>query len=622
MDTRTTSAYQASNSVAKTALANEAVNDKKSGAKEKAKPERTFSYVAFLQNLLANLFAQALGIKERLNRSKIIDNQFAKRADKVLLSFFDLTRLSDLLNGLSRRVHRIVAQRNEALKEGGSLNSGVAAHEASSAPADNRPVSTATRFGFVSLALLALVGTWLWISEPAANATDINGSGMLAGNIGSQGSFAVINPANVDESTLQADAEQLGPDQSNVDQAANSRNNVKPLAVIAAAMTNVPGENSATADALSNSALSGVAQLANAASQQNSSDGASPSDDGPKTIAQLGIDQRATETPTPQPTPTITPTPTEEDIPVDVPQLRLIPMLPFPSALPTETPTATPTITPTPLPIEPGALWSTFIPGPSDGVDHFWLERPFRPSEQNQLASANYQFGSSAFGRYRMHHGLDMSNPLGTPVLATVDGEVIHAGIDDPVLLAPFTNFYGNAVVIRLDRKLEIAGSEIDVFVLFGHLNSVNVSVGQRVSPQDIIGELGMTGIAIGPHLHIEVRVGSNTYDKTVNPYLWMRPQNGRGAVAVRLLTADGRTWPGGRVSLIGQGGVGYSRTIEIYLDDEPLGPDPRFGENGAMGSVPPGNYLLAGTVNGENFRKEIVVKAGETTFAEIRTQQ
>lgn len=574
--------------------------------------------MVLMQNILANIFAPVLGLKERLNRSKIVDNQLVQRADKVLLSLFDFTRLSNLLNGISRQVHRIVAQRDEALKGGGSLNSGKPDNNTLSVNVENRPVSTTTRLGFVSIAFFALVGGWLWLSEPAANATDVNGAGALTANIGSQSSFAVINPANVDESTLQGDASE----QQETTQTENSTNNVQPLAVIAAAMTNVPGENSATAAALSNSALSGVAQLANAANLERSGNGASPADGGPKTIAQLGSDQRAAETPTQQPTPTITPTPTEEDIPLDVPKLRLIPMLPFPSALPSETPTATPTITPTPLPIEPGALWSTFIPAPSEGVDHFWLERPFRPSEQNQLASANYQFGSSAYGRYRMHHGLDMSNPLGTPVLATVDGEVIHAGVDDPVLLAPFNNFYGNAVVIRLDRKLEIAGSEIDVFVLFGHLNSVNVSVGQRVSPQDIIGEIGMTGIAIGPHLHIEVRVGSNTYDKTVNPYLWMRPQDGRGAVAVRLLTADGRTWPGGRVSLIGQGGTQFSRTIEIYLDDEPLGPDPRFGENGAMGSVPPGNYLLAGTVNGENFRKEIVVKAGETTFAEIRTQQ
>ncbi|MCB0157045.1 MAG: hypothetical protein KDD83_02855, partial [Caldilineaceae bacterium] len=102
------------------------------------------------------------------------------------------------------------------------------------------------------------------------------------------------------------------------------------------------------------------------------------------------------------------------------------------------------------------------------------------------------------------------------------------------------------------------------------------------------------------------------------------RPLNDGGAVAVRVLTADGRTWAGARVSLARfQGGQAvWARQIETYQDTENIGPDPAWGENGAMGSVPPGNYVVVTRINGETLRTEIDVRPGETTFVELRTQQ
>jgi hypothetical protein len=148
--------------------------------------------------------------------------------------------------------------------------------------------------------------------------------------------------------------------------------------------------------------------------------------------------------------------------------------------------------------------------------------------------------------------------------------------------------------------------------------------VGQHVEPKDVVGLVGMTGIAIGPHLHIEMRLGSNTYQHSVNPYLWMQPEPGTGAVAVRILTADGRTWAGAKVSIARfEGGRStWGRQIETYLDTENIGPDPVWGENGAMGSVPAGYYLLVGNVNGESLRAEFYVRPGETSFIELRTRQ
>jgi hypothetical protein len=103
-----------------------------------------------------------------------------------------------------------------------------------------------------------------------------------------------------------------------------------------------------------------------------------------------------------------------------------------------------------------------------------------------------------------------------------------------------------------------------------------------------------------------------------------MQPPAGSGAVAVRLVSGDGRTWAGAKVSIARfQGGAAvWARQIEIYLDTENIGPDPAWGENGAMGDVPAGYYYLIGTVNGEDVRAEFTVEPNHTTFVEVRTKQ
>ena len=293
---------------------------------------------------------------------------------------------------------------------------------------------------------------------------------------------------------------------------------------------------------------------------------------------------------------------------------------------PAATATAAPQPTPTPLPLDllPSRSWATFSPAPAESNDHFWVGQAFTADAYNQIAAPSYQFGSTAGGRYRPHHGIDVANPSGSPVLAAAAGTVAHAGLDDPVLIGPYNNFYGNTVVILLDQKLQVGGGNLDVYLLYGHLSQVTVATGQRVAPGDLVGAVGMTGIAIGPHLHVEMRLGANTYLHSVNPYLWLNPLAGNGAVAVRLLTADGRSWPGQRLTLarFDEGRAVWGRMIETYLDNENILPDPAWGENGAMGDVPAGYYVIVGNVNGEPVRAEFFVREGQTTFVEIRTQQ
>lgn len=459
-----------------------------------------------------------------------------------------------------------------------------------------RWVSAGARMGFVGVLVAAL-----WWSWPDAEATSAAGlrADLTPTPTATTPSLAIINPANMlgTEAGAAQPALSAGENERIESDGSQAVAEQPPMVKMVAAL---PESTAGPLDLL-------AAGLAEAGE-----------------IAAAPLEKETAAAQPVPPTATLEPEPT-----YDVPFVELLPAVglkvtstpapPTPTALP-----APPTPTPAPVVSSPGRLWSNFAPVMGADSDHFWMERPFPPSVSQQLDSPSYQFGATAGARYRIHHGIDISNPMGTPVRAATVGEVVHAGLDDPQLLGPYNNFYGNAVVIRLDRRLPVAGGELDIFLLYGHLSEVYVQPGQRVGVDDLVGAVGMTGIAIGPHLHVEVRLGANTYQNSVNPYLWVRPLDNGGAVALRLLTADGRTWSGARVTLarFEEGKAVWGRMIETYIDAESIGPDPAWGENGAMGNVPPGFYYIVGNVNGEAVRAEFVVNAGQTTFVEIRTRQ
>lgn len=333
-------------------------------------------------------------------------------------------------------------------------------------------------------------------------------------------------------------------------------------------------------------------------------------------------------------TPTGTPTPEVTSIPI----LALVNMEAFDTedfrgyatSTPTATPTPTnmpilrPTVEPVVVPAVKGRIWPDFVPAPAEVADHYWLENPFAPGMGGRFASALYPYGTTAGGKYLLHHGVDMGGYLGTSLLAGAPGEIVHAGPDSEFVLGPYPNFFGNAVVIRLDQRLATPNGEQDVFALYGHLNQVAVEVGQRVETGDLVGYVGMTGIALGPHLHLEVRVGHNDYSSSINPWLWLKPFPGLGTLAVRVLAADGSTWQAARLSLyqLTQEGSKWVRTVTTYLDAENIGPDPAWGENGAMGDLSAGTYVVAGKINGEAVEAQFVINPGQTTFVELRTTQ
>jgi len=104
-------------------------------------------------------------------------------------------------------------------------------------------------------------------------------------------------------------------------------------------------------------------------------------------------------------------------------------------------------------------------------------------------------------GEGAFHSGIDIDAPTGTPVRASADGEVSGATLGAG---------YGRQIVLDHGH---------DVITLYGHLSALAVVPGQRVMRGQVIGYVGQTGRATGPHLHYEVRV----HKVPVNPHKYLR---------------------------------------------------------------------------------------------------
>jgi murein DD-endopeptidase MepM/ murein hydrolase activator NlpD len=104
-------------------------------------------------------------------------------------------------------------------------------------------------------------------------------------------------------------------------------------------------------------------------------------------------------------------------------------------------------------------------------------------------------------GEGAFHSGIDIEAPTGTPVRASADGEATGASMGAG---------YGRQVVLDHGH---------DVLTVYGHLSAVAVLPGQHVTRGQVIGYVGQTGRATGPHLHYEVRV----HNVPVNPHKYLR---------------------------------------------------------------------------------------------------
>jgi murein DD-endopeptidase MepM/ murein hydrolase activator NlpD len=118
--------------------------------------------------------------------------------------------------------------------------------------------------------------------------------------------------------------------------------------------------------------------------------------------------------------------------------------------------------------------------------------------------SDRYGMRSDPFtGKRSFHAGMDISSPGGSKVVATADGIVLFAGRQAN---------YGKLVKIR---------HRFGVGTRYGHLKRVVVEKGQRLKKGDVVGYVGATGRATGPHVHYEVRLNG----QSLNPLLFFREE-------------------------------------------------------------------------------------------------
>lgn len=121
------------------------------------------------------------------------------------------------------------------------------------------------------------------------------------------------------------------------------------------------------------------------------------------------------------------------------------------------------------------------------------------PIDRTKLKDVSSLYGMRMHPRYgywKMHEGVDLSAPKGTPVYATGNGVVVRAS---------WQRGYGELIELNHGFGYKTR---------YGHLSKMYVSPGDSVTRGQVIGEVGNTGVSSGAHLHYEVRFR----DKTVNP--------------------------------------------------------------------------------------------------------
>jgi len=134
-----------------------------------------------------------------------------------------------------------------------------------------------------------------------------------------------------------------------------------------------------------------------------------------------------------------------------------------------------------------------FLPGhrfPRKRRDYF-LGRVFYPPLRRMRVTSNFGYRRDPFTRRSVFHGgLDIGAPRGAPVYASRGGVVEFAGR---------SGGYGNLIILR---------HEYGYRTYYGHLSRISVRRGGRVRTGRVIGRVGSTGRATGPHLHFELRQG------------------------------------------------------------------------------------------------------------------
>lgn len=142
------------------------------------------------------------------------------------------------------------------------------------------------------------------------------------------------------------------------------------------------------------------------------------------------------------------------------------------------------------------------------------------------LETGTYRL-TSRFG-YRwggVHDGLDMAAPAGTQIHAVASGEVTYVGY----------GLQGRSGMIVVLKHV-IDGQTFWTWYIHMYPDGIFVDVGQQVNAGDVIAEVGSYGNSTGPHLHLEVHVG--TEENAVDPEAWLAQNNAAPLTAENLACA------------------------------------------------------------------------------------
>lgn len=234
----------------------------------------------------------------------------------------------------------------------------------------------------------------------------------------------------------------------------------------------------------------------------------------------------------------------------------------------------------------------------------FLLERPIGPEGRNTIDHTS-RFGTFRRGSEAIR-GVYFLNSTGTPVQAAADGVVVVAGDDSQMPYGRYRGAYGNLVI--LEHKLP--GVSGPVFSLYGHLSEVSVEVDDQVQAGQEIGLVGSSGDISGSSLYFEVRYGDNTYQSARNPEMWLKPaaDSPTGALAGRIVNSDGTFLTVQNIIIEQLAGPGQPAIDQFYIrtyGGESLYGLAPWGENFAMGGLPPGEYQISFLMNG--MRQQVV---------------
>jgi hypothetical protein len=173
---------------------------------------------------------------------------------------------------------------------------------------------------------------------------------------------------------------------------------------------------------------------------------------------------------------------------------------------------------------------------PMDGHDQ-WFEASGVGENRGTLASPvsggriSSSYGARMhpiLGYLRMHAGVDIAAPYGTPIRAVADGTVSYAG---------WHGGHGNYV------KLEHSGA---LGTGYGHMSKIAVRVGQKIARGQVIGYVGSTGLSTGPHLHYELFKNGASINPNSIKFTQVAQLAGKALAAFKARLAELKRLPAG----------------------------------------------------------------------------